>query len=182
MKIAYIIITTIGICSCNSLDGKIDIRQNNSAYVVNTSEEKTKRFTIKKTRSLDNKDYKYFTEVIQLPPGDELYLGMVDSVIPGFYKTTIVDSLIFEPNPYYDNKDYKPTKIKYSEQSTFKEAYENSMERAKTSVDTVINGVGMKSRTESFSTIDSSQKNPDILYKFKYEVTGASDVKIKDQY
>jgi hypothetical protein len=70
------IFITLTIYSCdNKLDGKIETREQDKIYLVNTSKTKLFKFTVKATKVTNDSTYDYSTDVIELPPGDEKYLG-----------------------------------------------------------------------------------------------------------
>lgn len=61
-------------CS-NKLDGKIETRNGDKVYLVNGSPTKAFKFTIKTTTITNDSLYQYQTDIIQLSPGDERFLG-----------------------------------------------------------------------------------------------------------
>lgn len=67
---------------CNEIDAKIEGRNKNSVFLVNSSKTKTFEFTVKTTEIQDDTIYSYSTELITLSPGDEKYLGYRKAVSP----------------------------------------------------------------------------------------------------
>lgn len=72
IKITFIL---LAFCSCSKIDGKIEERPGEKIYLVNTSKTKALNFTLKVTTVIDDTSYKYETQVIPLPPGDEEFIG-----------------------------------------------------------------------------------------------------------
>jgi hypothetical protein len=67
--------------SCrNDFDGKIEKRQNDRIYLVNSSKSKILRFTIKESSIINDTGYYYNTRIITLSPGDEEYLGLENEI------------------------------------------------------------------------------------------------------
>ncbi len=62
--------------SCNKgLDGKIEKRGNGKIYLINTSENNAFKFTVKTTSVTNDSIMNYKTDIVELAPGDEKYIG-----------------------------------------------------------------------------------------------------------
>lgn len=79
-----VIILLIGLVSCSSFNGRIEVRDNGcdttmhnskKVFLVNKSINKKYRFTVKVTETINERKKSYRTSFITLEPGDEIFLG-----------------------------------------------------------------------------------------------------------
>ncbi len=65
----------------SNLNGKIETRESNKVYIVNTSENNAFKFTLKTVSVTDDSIRNYRTDIIELAPGDEKYIGVTNELI-----------------------------------------------------------------------------------------------------
>jgi len=160
-------------CSCNRLDGKIDPRDKNKVYLVNESITKTFKFTLKTISITNDSIYNYQTKIIELAPGDEVFIGNKYEVSKPEYPLINVPIFVTHPIDLNLNEDGLP--IRKSKSSSFSSAfYESIKER-----DTVINGKSLKYSYSTIQMNDSLHPYPIKHYKYKYEVTGQVEIETK---
>ncbi len=181
---------------CDQLSGKIEKRQKNNFYLVNTSTEKEFRFIVKKTTVTNDKWYQYETSAIELLPGDEKYLGVEEMTEPieypnkeiSVFKTYTLKEIADMGdgrNKVVSNKVQKNRKS--SPNDDFSKAFDKAVKEAnpfllspwETLKDTIINGEHLKWRFETETAIDSLHPKPRITHKYIYEVKGQQEIKIK---
>ncbi|MEO6611488.1 MAG: hypothetical protein ABIT05_05125 [Chitinophagaceae bacterium] len=107
----YLIVFFIFFASCSKgLSGKIEKRNKNDIYLVNTSSSKIFRFTIKETKIINDSIYEYSTGNISLSPGDEKRIGVESGISELQYRMIDVKSLhvyIKVPDSLKDVESYK---------------------------------------------------------------------------
>lgn len=181
MKYFLYIAFVLTLCSCNKLDGKIETRDKNKVYLVNTSETKAYRFTLKTTSITDDSIYEYKTQLITLQPGDEMFIGSKSGVSQVEYPKK--DSIVFQTHrpkrnwdfSVYEKEAKKKDKDISQEDIEFSYAFEKSIEGR----DTVINGKQLMYNYNTVPYPDTLHPYPVKRYKYKYEVTGQVEMKSK---
>lgn len=179
------LLLAIVLFSCkNKFDGKIEERYG-SYYLVNTSPSQSFRFTIKETELEDSSVHNYTTELIELAPGAEKFLGKVnveeqDNDFSLGIDTSLNDLSIeiFQPteeqieeirNRKKKEEEHKPSSYNFSE--AFRESFKNEF-------DTIINGRLMMYRYVHKSI---SEKQTLPVHKFHYSFEIRGQVKLKVQ-
>lgn len=171
---------TITSIACNSIQGKIEQRAK-SFYLVNNSKFQSYKFIIKKTEIQNDSIYKYSTQVVELLPGDEKYLGEISAVsetkYPIIEKKTISiwKPMIFTKKMIEEDKKriereirdgvHTPLILGISQMSI-------SLLNIVGGRDTIINGKKMKYEYVTEKVYDTLHPFPILKYKYKYEVTG----------
>lgn len=198
MKYLFIILLPI-LYSCNKLDGKIETRNKGKVYLVNASTTQTFKFTVKTTSITNDSIYNYQTKIIELAPGDEVFLGNkyevsqieypdknitifqtypVDISLPK--GATLLNGDVLLPPPPKKKYDFSSfdkaiKKNKSREDIAFKNAFEKSLEDN----DTIINGEHLKYTYSTIIIKDTLHPYPINRYKYNYEVTGQVEIKLK---
>jgi hypothetical protein len=168
MKQLIFIVIIFTFYSCNKLDGKTEIRDKNRVYLINSSETKTFKFTLKTTTITNDSLYSYKTEIIELAPGDEIFIGNKNAVSKIEYPDidiTVADTIKLEGD---DGTPLKKAILKKYFDQLWGE-------------DTTINGKHIKIRYPIITIKDSLNPYPIEHYKYKYEVTGQVEIKFKTQ-
>ena len=196
-QLIFIIMISI-LCSCNKLDGKIEIRNNDRAYLVNGSTNKTFKFTLKTTTITNDSVYHYNTEIKELAPGDEMFIGKENDVSKIEYpdKNVValrlysIDSMsgILSSKREIIISEGKITLDKISNSLILKEYRESKLLNS-TQLDipmfllddTIINGERFKYYYTPKTIKDTLHPYPVEHYKYKYEVTGQLEIKFKTQ-
>ncbi len=194
MKQILYITLLLSFCSCDRVDGKIETRNKSKAYVVNGSTTKTYRFTVKTTSIKNDSIYNYQTKIVELAPGDELFLGNRNEVseieypyirVTNFktYPKASKDNISLAKGAVLLNENDEPVsqkrKSKKKTEDDFKTAFLKSVLSHNEGKDTVINGEQLMYVYETILVKDTANPFPRKHYKYKYEVTGQVEVKHK---
>lgn len=83
----FIIFTFTFFASCSKINGKIEKRANGQIFLVNTSLNNKYKFTVKRTEIKNDTIETYSTEIIQLAPGDEVFLADYETASPLTFPT-----------------------------------------------------------------------------------------------
>lgn len=160
--------------SCNSLDGKIEIRAK-KVYLVNSSTNKKFEFTIKETKIKNDSSFNYATQIIKLAPGNEELLGMIDSTTE--IKYPLLKKQICKIYNFNNQKvNFNAFEMDVDVLAVIGSGI--SVEKfIATLPDTIIKGEKLKYRFTTENYYDSLHPLPQDIYKCKFEVTGQLQLK-----
>lgn len=171
VKKTFAIAITFGVISCGQLSGEIDIREGR-AFAVNNSSSKKYQFTVKCEMIKNDSICDYSSSIITLNPGDEVYLGLVDSLTEQIYSDKRDSVLKF--NEWKQLK--KPAAQRIGIKPDPSDLIENAEYQENLSIqyhpDTFINGIRHKYWYEDTVYPDKSKPIKRDRFHRKFSVTG----------
>lgn len=175
MKRQYIYtLAVLLLYSCNSSEGLIEIRQQRF-YLVNKSFTKSYRFTIKQTEIREEKWYKYSTDLIELAPGEERFLGEEMNITKTEYQTLEKSEIkLYKPMSDQEIEKEKRALKKRKNPFTYSPLYNEELFAG--ALDTIINGEQYKYRYAEITYKDSTHPIPSVHFKYEYKVVGQVEV------
>lgn len=135
---------------------------------------KTFKFTLKTTSITNDSLYSYKTKIIELAPGDEVFIGNKNEVSKIEYPYKNISVLQTHP---IDTSGNIPLPKGYKKLSEFAAIFRESIKGR----DTIINGEHLKYTYSTVTIKDTLHPYPINYYKHQYEVTGQVEVKLKAQ-
>lgn len=211
-----ILILSVGLFSCKSFNGSIEKRDlgcdstivdSKKIFLVNKSSDKKFKFTIKATKTTNEKANDYSTEFLVLEPGEEIFLGcdgkkeflsfpkkkipvQIDSILDVNNKSAILctynDTILkynFDWHFVYDNKEFTMTDLK---EGALKSAMTISeyLRKGKILIEIPENSTDYDNSLEIYPkktlwlNVDDLTKPQKInVYRYKFEITGQVEVR-----